>query len=154
MSEGPDLEANARAIIDANLYMVLGTADEAGRPWVSPVYFAPVSYREFLWVSQPQATHSRNLALREEISIVIFDSQVPINTGLAVYMGASARQLTGTDAERRALDVYSRRAVAHGGRAFTLEDVRSPAGLRLYRATAADQYILDEHDERVPVSLT
>jgi predicted pyridoxine 5'-phosphate oxidase superfamily flavin-nucleotide-binding protein len=32
MSEGPDLEANARAIIDANLYMVLGTADEAGRP--------------------------------------------------------------------------------------------------------------------------
>jgi hypothetical protein len=63
MSDGPDLEANARAIIDANLYMVLGTADEAGRPWVSPVYFAPASYREFLWVSQPQATHSRNIAL-------------------------------------------------------------------------------------------
>jgi hypothetical protein len=153
MSEGQDLEANARAIIDANLYMVLGTADEAGRPWVSPVYFAPASYREFLWVSQPQAMHSRNIALREEISIVIFDSQVPINTGQGVYMGASARQLTGTDAEPRALDVYSRRAVAHGGRAFTLEDVRSPAGLRLYRATAADQYILDEHDERVPVGL-
>ena len=153
MSEGPDLEANAKAIIDANLYMVLGTADEAGRPWVSPVYFAPASYREFLWVSQPQATHSRNIALREEISIVIFDSQVPINTGQAVYMGATARQLTGTDAEPRALDVYSRRAVAHGGGAVTLEEVRSPAGLRLYRATAADQYILDEYDERMPVSL-
>jgi len=153
MSEGPDLEANARAIIDANLYMVLGTADEAGRPWVSPVYFAPASYGEFLWVSRPEAQHSRNIAMREEISIVIFDSQVPINTGQAVYMGATARQLTGTDAEPRALDVYSRRAVAHGGGAVTLEDVRSPAALRLYRATATDQYLLDEHDERVPVSL-
>jgi hypothetical protein len=29
--------AIARAIIDANLYMVLATADQAGRPWVSPV---------------------------------------------------------------------------------------------------------------------
>lgn len=31
-----DLDAVAREIIDANLYMTLGTADETGRPWVSP----------------------------------------------------------------------------------------------------------------------
>jgi pyridoxamine 5'-phosphate oxidase-like protein len=28
----------ARTIIDSNFYMTLGTADENGRPWVSPVY--------------------------------------------------------------------------------------------------------------------
>ena len=28
-----DFAAEGRAIIDANLYMVLGTADRAGRPW-------------------------------------------------------------------------------------------------------------------------
>jgi predicted pyridoxine 5'-phosphate oxidase superfamily flavin-nucleotide-binding protein len=33
----PDHDALARAVIDANLYMVLGTADEDGRPWVTPV---------------------------------------------------------------------------------------------------------------------
>jgi uncharacterized protein YhbP (UPF0306 family) len=152
MNDRPDFSANARAIIDANLYMVLGTADEAGRPWVSPVYYAPASYREFLWVSEPEATHSRNLATRPEISIVIFDSQVPINTGQAVYMGATAEQLTGPGSER-ALEIYSRRAVDHGGREFTLEDVRSPARLHLYRAVAVDQYVLDEHDNRVPVTL-
>ena len=36
-----DPAAHARALIDANLYMVLGTADEDGLPWATPVYYAP-----------------------------------------------------------------------------------------------------------------
>jgi hypothetical protein len=35
---GRDLASVARGIIDLNLYMTLGTADEDGRPWASPVY--------------------------------------------------------------------------------------------------------------------
>src|SRR5437867_6933149 len=97
MTDEQDLAARARAIIDANLYMVLGTADQAGRPWVSPVYYAPAPYREFLWVSSPEATHSRNLQERHELSIVIFDSSVPINTGQGVYMSAVARMLAGDE---------------------------------------------------------
>jgi Pyridoxamine 5'-phosphate oxidase len=31
-----DRAAIARATIDANTYMTLGTADESGLPWVSP----------------------------------------------------------------------------------------------------------------------
>lgn len=42
MSEERDFAAEGRAIIDANLYMTLGTADRAGRPWVSPVYYAHI----------------------------------------------------------------------------------------------------------------
>jgi Pyridoxamine 5'-phosphate oxidase len=152
LTDAHDPTAIARAIIDANLYMVLGTADQAGRPWVSPVYYAPASYREFLWVSDPEAQHSRNLATRPEISIVIFDSQVPINTGQAVYMGAVAEQLTGPDSEL-AIDLFSQRGVGHGGRELTLQDVRAPAELRLYRATAVGQFVLDEQDNRVPVTL-
>jgi hypothetical protein len=41
-----DLGSIARDIIDANLYMVLGTADESGWSWVSPVYFTPSKYNE------------------------------------------------------------------------------------------------------------
>ena len=92
-----DLTALGRAIIEANLYMVLGTADENGRPWVSPVYFAHADFREFYWVSRPETNHSRNLAERPQIGIVIFDSQVPISTGQAVYMSASAGELAGTE---------------------------------------------------------
>jgi hypothetical protein len=34
-----DLGAIARAIIDSNRYMTLGTADEAGRPWQLPTLY-------------------------------------------------------------------------------------------------------------------
>lgn len=152
MTDERDHEAIARAIIDTNLYMVLGTADAAGRPWAAPVYFAHADYRAFFWVSSPEATHSVNLRTRPELAVVIFDSTVPIATGQAVYMSAVARELA-ADEWADELEIYSSRAVAHGGRAFTPEDVRSPARLRLFRADADAQYVLDEHDERVPVTL-
>jgi Pyridoxamine 5'-phosphate oxidase len=70
--------------------MTLGTADETGRPWASPVYFAHADYREFVWVSKPGARHSRNIAARPEVGIVVFDSHAPIETGGGVYMSATA----------------------------------------------------------------
>jgi nitroimidazol reductase NimA-like FMN-containing flavoprotein (pyridoxamine 5'-phosphate oxidase superfamily) len=84
MTDEHDPAAIARAIIDANLFMVLGTADPHGRPWVSPVYYAPAAYREFFWVSSPDTRHSRNIGTRAEVSVVIFDSSVPIYTGRGV----------------------------------------------------------------------
>jgi Pyridoxamine 5'-phosphate oxidase len=147
-----DLEAAARAIIDSSLYMVLATADRSGRPWASPVYFAPNGYREFLWVSQPGRRHSVNIEERPDVGIVIFDSSVPISTGQAVYVAATAEQVTG-DARVEPLAVYSERALSHGGSAFTTADVESPAALRLYRAVAAEQFILDENDDRLPIGL-
>ncbi len=131
----------ARGIIDANLYMVLGTADETGRPWASPVYFAHSGYAEFFWVSSPEAAHSRNIAVRPQVSIVIFDSQVPIGTGQGVYMAAGAQEVIGAELDR-GLEIFSRRSLAHGDAAWTREDVQAEAGLRLYRATAQDHSIL------------
>jgi uncharacterized protein YhbP (UPF0306 family) len=147
-----ELVAHGRAIVDANLYMVLGTADADGRPWASPVYFAPDGYREFYWVSRPERTHSRNIEVRPEISIVIFDSSVPISTGQGVYMTAMAQQLTGVGRET-AIEVFSRRTLLHGGEEWTLRDVEPPAQLRLYRATAVDQFVLSRDDNRIPVTL-
>lgn len=148
-----DPTALGRAIVDGNLYMVLGTADQEGRPWVSPVYFAHADFREFYWVSRPERVHSRNLVGRPEVGIVIFDSQVPISTGQAVYMSASASELTGKEREVP-IEVFSRRSLEHGGVAWTPADVEPPAHLRLYRAVASEQYVLDANDERVPVSLS
>jgi uncharacterized protein YhbP (UPF0306 family) len=147
-----ELEALARAIIDANLYMTLATADESGRPWASPVYFAVEHYREFIWVSRPEATHSRNLAVRPELGIAIFDSHAPINTGQGVYVSAVAQELTGPEAER-AIEIFSRRSQGHGGEAWTLADVRAPAELRLYRATATDHSVIRPGTLRTPVEL-
>jgi nitroimidazol reductase NimA-like FMN-containing flavoprotein (pyridoxamine 5'-phosphate oxidase superfamily) len=147
-----DNAATARAIIDANRYMVLGTADEAGLPWVTPVWFAPNGYREFLWVSDPERRHSGNLSVRPQVSIVIFDSTVPISTGQAVYMSAVAEPLAGTDLVA-GISVFSQRSTEHGARPWTLDDVVPPARHRLYRAVASEHFILGEQDERLPVSL-
>lgn len=55
---GVDLDAHARGLMDANLYVILGTADADGTPWTSPVYFAAADYAEIFWVSSPDAQHS------------------------------------------------------------------------------------------------
>lgn len=150
MDDPTDLRAVASSIIDSNRYMTLATADEQGSPWASPVWYAPVGYRSFLWVSSPEARHSRNLAVRPQLAIVIFDSH-EAGGWKALYMSAVAEQLTDVD---EAIEIFSRRGEAQGLRRWTLEDVLSPARHRLYRATASEQFVLDEHDQRLPVDLT
>jgi hypothetical protein len=137
-----DLDDVARGIIDGNRYMVLGTADEGGRPWVSPVYYAPSGYSELHWVSSPESQHSRNLAARPDLSIVVFDSQAPVGEGQGVYMSAVAEQPGGADLER-GMEIFSRVSVSHGAREWTVEDVRPPAVLRLYRARVSEHWVLD-----------
>ena len=146
----------ARTIIDSILYMVLGTANESGLPWVSPVYFASDSYREFYWMSSPDVTHSRNIGVRSEISIVIFDSRVTVGMGQAVYIAAIAEELTGSDFDR-GVEIYNGRfqnPAEHNVRIIAPEDLRAPAPYRLYRATAMKHWILDPEahsDHRVQV---
>ncbi|MGH2945035.1 MAG: pyridoxamine 5'-phosphate oxidase family protein [Solirubrobacteraceae bacterium] len=147
-----DVAAIGRALIDGLSHMTLGTADETGLPWVSPVWYAQDGYNEFFWVSDPEARHSRNLARRPQLSIVIFDSSVPINTGRGVYMSAVGEELPGAERER-GIEIFSRRSVAQGAEEWTLDDVQSPARLRLYRATASEHFVFTPQDRRVPVSV-
>ena len=146
-----DLGALARSIIDANRYMTLATADEQGSPWASPVWYSPVGYREFLWVSSPEARHSRNLAVRPQLAIVIFDSHEAV-CWKALYMSAVAEQLAEAQVDD-AIGIFSRHGEAEGLRAWTREDVVSPARHRLYRATVSEHFVLDPHDQRIAVEV-
>jgi nitroimidazol reductase NimA-like FMN-containing flavoprotein (pyridoxamine 5'-phosphate oxidase superfamily) len=143
-----DLEAVARSIVDANRYMTLATADEHGTPWASPVWYAPVGYREFLWVSSPEARHSLNLDTRPELAAVIFDSHQAGGWN-ALYMVAIAERLDDVD---QPIQAFSRHGEAQGLRAWTRDDVLPPARHRLYRATIAEHFVLDPHDQRIPVT--
>ena len=147
-----------RDIIEANLYMVLATADAAGRPWSSPVYFAHIGFTELFWVSSPEVTHSRNIAVRPEVGIAIFDSHARIRTGQGAYMSAVAELVEEEDeTAARGIEVFSRRSVSHGGGTWTVDEVRADAGLRLYRATVDAHSILakdGQPDHRIPVPLS
>jgi uncharacterized protein YhbP (UPF0306 family) len=139
-------------IADAIMYMTLATADDEGRPWASPVWYAQATSAEFLWVSDPDARHSRNIAVRPEVGIVIFDSTVPVGGAEAAYMEAVAEELSGPELER-AIVIYSRRSKEVGAREWTLADVSPPARLRLYRAAASAAFVLGPNDQRVAVRL-
>jgi hypothetical protein len=123
-----------------------------GRRPLSKEDAAPESYTAFLWVSRPEARHSRNLAARPQLGIVMFDSTVAFGGAEALYTEAVAEQFEGPDAER-AIAIFSRRSEAFGAGEWTAERITASAELRLYRAVASAQYVLDRTDRRVPVNL-
>jgi Pyridoxamine 5'-phosphate oxidase len=137
-----DLADVVRSVLDGNVYMVLATADRAGRPWVSPVFYAAAAYRDFYWISSPDVAHSRNLAVRPEVGIVVFDSRAPVGTGgdRAVYMAATAAAVPEGDLDR-ALAIYPG-AADRGGRGLTPADLRPPAAYRLYRARVTEHSVI------------
>jgi len=145
------LAAHAREVVDATRYLTLGTVDDDGNPWTAPVYFAPADERTFLWVSEAGALHSRYLAARPRVSVVVFDSTVAPYHGRAVYAVGDARELSGDDLDR-ALRHYPRPA-ADGSTSVTREDVTGDAPYRLYGFTASDLWVLCPREPRQPCPL-
>ena len=141
----------ARRIIDAASYMTLATANGDGRPWATPVWFAERDLREFIWVSRPGAQHSRNIAERSDVALVVFDSGVPPGEGVGVYVEAVASEVDERD-RAAALAVYTTRSEARGIRSWNESDVSGTSQFRLYRAVASHVWVLDEHDGRVLVT--
>ena len=146
----------AKDIIDSNRYMVLGTADEAGVPWVTPLWYAQSDYRRFVWVSSPDRRHSQNVRARPAVSIVIFDSRAAVGNAMAVYMSARADELSGAELERD-ITCFDSASQAQGlSRRWALVDVVAPAPYRLYRATVSQHWCLDPDsspDDRAVVTL-
>jgi pyridoxine/pyridoxamine 5'-phosphate oxidase len=147
----PDPAADARRIVDSNIYMTLATADADGRPWASPVWFAHEDYTRFVWVSKPEARHSRNLVASPQAAAVIFDSTAGKGASEAVYLEVEVEQVGEADDERW-IGVFTRRSESLGWPSWSAEDVRPPAALRLYVATASALFVLGPNDERIAVS--
>lgn len=145
----------ARDILGACSYVVLSTADANGVPWASPVWFAMEDYPQLYWVSHPGAHHSQNIAVRPRIAMVVFDSTAAPGTGQAVYMTATAEQVSDPGAVERGIGVFSRTSVREGAEPWGADAVTGEARLRLYRADAHECWILDPDspfDVRVGVS--
>jgi pyridoxine/pyridoxamine 5'-phosphate oxidase len=140
----------ARRVVAANACMTLATADGDGRPWATPVWFADRDLEDFVWVSRPGARHSRNIAARPAVGIVVFDSTVVVGGASAVYVEAEAVEVDPDD-RAAALAACNRRTQQQGIGSWTEQRVTGAARSRLYRARASRVYVLDEHDGRVQV---
>jgi Pyridoxamine 5'-phosphate oxidase len=134
----------ARRLVADGTYLVLATADDAGEPWACPVWYAARDCAEFYWVSRPGARHSRNIAARPGISLVVFDPPE------AVYAEAVAGEVPLADVPA-GLTVYNGRSRERGLPEWGEERVTGTAQHRLFRARTTGLFVLDDHDQRVPV---
>jgi nitroimidazol reductase NimA-like FMN-containing flavoprotein (pyridoxamine 5'-phosphate oxidase superfamily) len=146
-----DPAALARTLVAENSYLTLATADAAGIPWATPVWFAPRDLDLFVWASKPGARHSLNIAENPRVSLVIFDSSKAPGEGSALYVVADAELVDGATFDE-ALAVYNARSVERGLPEWDSTKLSEPARHRLYRAVTVEAFVLDDHDERIKVS--
>jgi len=140
----------ARAILSANSFVTLATADANGSPWACPVWFATEDYRYLYWVSAPDTRHSRNLAARPELAMTVYDSTQRPGDVQAVYLTGTAAEVT--DDVEGGIATFSRVSVRQGMPPWDITRVTGAARLRLYRATVTEHYILDP-DSSIEVRL-
>jgi hypothetical protein len=147
-----DLAARARAVVDANRYLTLATADEAGVPWATPVWYAAVDGRGVPLRVAPRgpAFAQRRRAPAGGDRDLRLDGSV--GGAQAVYVAADAHELTGAEVDR-GIAAYSAEGEAQGLEPWTREHVQPPAPLRLYRAVARECFVLGSGDERIRVEL-
>jgi len=154
VSDGDAVEA-AERVLASITYVVLSTAAADGTPWATPVWFARDG-ADFYWVSRPGAQHSRNLAERPDVSLVVFDSTVAVGSASAFYARARAG-LVPDDEIADGAAVFSRKCEAQGLGPWGVDRVSGDAELRLYRASITESWVLAEDggpDRRLEVPWT
>jgi len=83
---------------------------------------------------------------------VIFDSRPRPGRPEAVYVEGEAERL-GEGEDERYVEVFTRRSQALGWPSWSVENVRPPTPLRLYRASTRALFVLGPNDQRIEVSL-
>ena len=143
----------ARGILETNRYVVLATVDAQGAPWATPVWFAHDGLAELLWVSPPDARHSRVLAAEPRLAVTVFDSGVEPGHGTAFYGRGRAAECPAADLAGR-IALYSEHSVAQGIGPWDVARVSGDARLRLYVAHLDEVSVLldtDGPEQRLPV---
>jgi hypothetical protein len=106
---------------------------------VSPVFFTPDGYSTLYWASTRETRHSRNIDVSPAVAIVVFDSSVAIGSAEAVYMEATATEVSDDEMADLAPFYCGRYPETHG----FLDTLLSPdSPFRLYRATVAQHSVL------------
>jgi len=118
-------------------YLVLGTADAAGTPWATPVFYAPDGEHRVVWVSSPDSRHSRNIATRPTVAVTIFDTHAPIGQAEAIYLEATAGP---AEAWSDAVALLNARLPA--AQRLEPHDLGPEGPLRAYQARVTQHYVL------------
>ncbi|MFJ5264746.1 pyridoxamine 5'-phosphate oxidase family protein [Streptomyces sp. NPDC088387] len=126
-------------LLGRHRYVVLGTADDEGRPWATPVFYAADGVHRILWVSAPGSRHSRNIAVRPEVALTVFDSHAPIGGAEALYLEATAAPAA---SDTRAADLAVLNTRVPDDRQLEEDDFEPAGRLRVYQAVITRHFVL------------
>ncbi|MDO8451857.1 MAG: pyridoxamine 5'-phosphate oxidase family protein [bacterium] len=137
--------SRVKAIIRANRYMTLATADRSAKPWISPLFFAEEK-GIFYWYSPKRSRHSRYIATNPRVAITIFNSTSPPSLVYGAYFEAYARELDQAVEVRVALAVLAQKSYRSPGnrRAMrsSVNDFVGSSPLRVYAAKTKNAWVL------------
>ena len=130
------LAALARGLLDASPLCAIATVSPGEQAHVNTAYFAWSPRFDLVWLSEPKARHSRNIAANATVAIAVFDSdQTWGDADRGIQLFGSARMTEGATAREAAL-VYKARFPA-----YEQEEV---SAYRLYRFRPRRVKLFDE----------
>lgn len=126
-------------ILEDNRYLVIGTADGAGTPWATPVFFAALDPDTLVWVSAAESRHSTNIRQRPQVALTVFDSRVEVGHAEAAYFDARAEPVEAAGIGPALTALNSRVPV---DKRIGPEDITPAGAMTVYRATLLRRYVL------------
>jgi uncharacterized protein YhbP (UPF0306 family) len=109
----PRLASAARRLLNAAKLCAIATVSPGGRAHVNTAYFAWSPTFDLVWLSAPQARHSRNLRRNSAAAVAVYDSRQSWGgRDRGIQLFGSARELGGA-AARAAEQLYARRFHAY-----------------------------------------
>ena len=136
-----DDETRVRSILQANVHMVLSTADKDSKPWATPVAYTFDKDNSLYWVSSKDSRHSSNIRARKDVAIVIYMTE-PIRD--ALYIEAEAQEIADDSEIKSAIEVINTRTPAEKHRVKALSDVSGQASWRIYKAVPKTMYVREQ----------
>lgn len=124
----------AKCIIENNDLMTVATANQDGKPWVSPVGYAFDESYNLYWVSHKDAIHSENVRLKPGVAIVIVGNNPDGNMD-GVYFDATAVELNDVTELPAAIKLVDSRNKDAKYAIGSVENATGDAVWRIYKAT-------------------
>lgn len=149
----------AKEIIEQIIYLNIATVDQNGQPWNTAVFSAYDGDYNFYWGSDKDSQHSLNIAANNKVFITIYDSTIPAGEGEAVYIQATAEEVTDAEEIKRAHELLQNRLPVPYWY-WKIEQMTGEGVVRIYKAVTQKVWMNDEGekggdyvDKRIEVKL-
>lgn len=157
MSKNTSLKKIARNILNTNQYMTLGTINEAGKPWVSPVVYSFDRSYNLYFASVPSSSHAKSIKKDPTLSVAIFDSHQLNGEGVGLQIVGEAKVVQAKDFAKAFRSCASRKFPYGGkGKATDLKKFLEHYKYCLYKIKPVEVWMNDprkKYDVRVRIRL-